>query len=67
MQTSIKIDDQLMDAALELSGLKSTKAVVEEALKIFVQMLQQKSIQELRGKLKWKGDMEQTHNSNVHP
>lgn len=67
MQTSIKIDDQLMDAALELSGLISTKAVVEEALKIFVQMLQQKSIQELRGKLKWKGDMEQTHNSNVHP
>ena len=52
MQTSIKIDDQLMDTALELSGLQSKKAVVEEALKIFVQMLQQKSIQELRGKLK---------------
>lgn len=59
MQTNIKIDDQLMDTALELSGLKSKKAVVEEALKIFVQMLQQKSIQELRGKLKWEGDLNQ--------
>lgn len=59
MQTSIKINDQLMDTALELSGLKSKKAVVEEALKIFVQMLQQKSIQNLRGKLKWEGDLEQ--------
>lgn len=59
MQTSIKIDDQLMDAALELSGLQSKKAVVEEALKIFVQMLQQKAIQELRGKLTWEGDLEQ--------
>ncbi|MCB0597631.1 MAG: type II toxin-antitoxin system VapB family antitoxin [Lewinellaceae bacterium] len=59
MQTSIKVDDQLMDTALELSGFKSKKAVVEEALKIFVQMLQQRSIQELRGKLKWEGDLEQ--------
>lgn len=48
-----------MDTALELSGFKSKKAVVEEALKIFVQMLQQRSIQELRGKLKWEGDLEQ--------
>ena len=59
MRTNIVIDQQLMDAALKLSGLKTKKAVIEAALKAFVQLEQQRQIKNWRGKLAWKGDLEQ--------
>ncbi len=59
MRTNIVIDDLLMQQALKLSGLDTKKAVVEEALKLFIQIRQQKALRELRGKLKWEGDLEQ--------
>ncbi len=59
MRTNIVIDDILMQKALELSGLDTKKAVVEAALKLFIQIRQQGSLRKLRGKLKWKGDLEQ--------
>lgn len=59
MRTNIVIDDILMQQALKLSGLDTKKAVVEEALKLFIQIRQQNALRELRGKLKWEGDLEQ--------
>lgn len=59
MRTNIVIDDVLMQQALKLSGLDTKKAVVEEALKLFIQIRQQTALRELRGKLKWEGDLEQ--------
>lgn len=59
MRTNIVIDDQLMDQAISLSGLETKKAVVEQALKLYIQLLQQAAIRELRGKLHWEGNLEQ--------
>jgi Arc/MetJ family transcription regulator len=59
MRTNIVIDDRLMQHALEISGLRTKKAVVEEALKLLIQMKTQASIRKLRGKLQWEGDLEQ--------
>jgi Arc/MetJ family transcription regulator len=59
MRTNIVIDDQLMDQAISLSGLETKKAVVEQALKLYIQLLQQAAIRELRGKLHWEGSLEQ--------
>lgn len=59
MQISIVIDDQLMDQAIQLSGLDTKKAVVEQAIKLYIQLLQQASIRQLRGKLHWEGDLDQ--------
>lgn len=57
MRTNIVVDDKLMRKALKLSGLLTKKAVVEESLKLFVQLQQQKQILPLFGKLKWDGDL----------
>ena len=57
MRTNIVIDQELMDAALKLSGLKTKKAVIEAALKAFVQLEQQRQIKQWRGKLTWEGDL----------
>lgn len=59
MRTNIVIDDQLMDQAINLSGLETKKAVVEQALKLYIQLLQQAALRELRGKLRWEGDLNQ--------
>lgn len=59
MRTNIVIDDQLMDQAINLSGLDTKKAVVEQALKLYIQLLQQAALRELRGKLRWEGDLDQ--------
>lgn len=59
MKTSIVINDQLVQTAMTMSGLKTKKEVVEKALELMIQLLNQESIRNLRGKLKWEGDLEQ--------
>ena len=57
MRTNIVIDDSLMQEAQFISGIKTKKGVVEEALKTFIQLHQQSAVRELRGKLNWEGDL----------
>jgi len=57
-QSSVVIDDQLMSQALELSGLKTKKETVEEALRLLIAMKRQDSIWQFRGKLNWVGDID---------
>jgi Arc/MetJ family transcription regulator len=58
MRTNIVIDQNLMNEALKATGLKTKKEVVELGLKTLVRLAQQKQIKELKGKLKWDGDLE---------
>lgn len=58
MRTNIVINDELIAKALEASGLKTKKDVVEQGLKLIIQRSNQQAIRELRGKLKWEGDLE---------
>lgn len=58
MRTNVVIDDDLMDEALKVSRFKTKKDAVEEGLKLLVQRKKQESIKDLRGKLNWKGNLE---------
>jgi len=57
-KSSVVIDGQLMIQALELSGLKTKKETVEEALRLLIAMKKQESIWQFRGKLTWVGDVD---------
>jgi Arc/MetJ family transcription regulator len=57
MRTNIVVDDNLMAEALKLSDIKTKKGVVEEALKLLVQVKRQEAIRKLRGKLNWEGNL----------
>ncbi len=57
MRTNMVIDDKLLHAALRASGLPTKRAVVEEALRVYVQLKAQTGIRQLRGKVKWEGDL----------
>jgi Arc/MetJ family transcription regulator len=58
MRTNIVIDDTLMTEALDISGYKTKKETVEEALKLLIKMKNQAKIRNFRGKLSWDGDLD---------
>lgn len=57
MRTNIVINDSLMNEALAVSGYKTKKETVEEALKLLIELRNQANIRKLRGKLQWVGDL----------
>lgn len=59
MRTNIIIDDSLMADALQATGAKTKREVVELGLKTLLMLKQQETIKALKGKLKWVGDLEQ--------
>ena len=59
MRTNIDIDDDLMKEALKVSQLKTNKDAVEEGLRLLIRQEMKKKIKNLKGKLQWRGDLEQ--------
>jgi len=57
MRTNIVIDDELMAKAMYLTGIKTKREIVEEALRILISTTEQKAILGLRGKIQWDGDL----------
>jgi len=58
MRTNIIIDDELIKAAKEATGLKTKKAVVEEGLRRLVMYKQQvDAMNALKGAADWQGDI----------
>ncbi|RFF31639.1 type II toxin-antitoxin system VapB family antitoxin [Wenzhouxiangella sediminis] len=59
MRTNIVIDDQLMAEAMRVSGCKTKKEAVEQALRLLVRRSEQQAIRNLRGRVHWEGDLEE--------
>ena len=58
MRTNIVIDNDLMKAAQEATGLKTKRAVVEEGLRRLVRYKQQvDAFNALKGAADWEGDL----------
>jgi Arc/MetJ family transcription regulator len=51
--TSMDLDEELFRKAWALTGLRTKKAVVEEALRWLVRLHEQAGVRQLRGKLAW--------------
>ncbi len=67
MRTNIVIDEELIGQAKRLTGLKTKRAVVEEALRTLIQMKEQTQVRELRGKLRWEGDLDSMREGRFEP
>lgn len=53
MRTNIVLDDELLAEATQVSGLKTKKHVVHEALRFYVAAKKRKSLLELEGKIQF--------------
>ena len=58
MRTNIELDDELVAKAMKATGAKTKRAVVDEALRLYVRTHAQAEFRKLRGKVKWEGDLE---------
>ena len=60
MRTNIEIDDDLMQEAMDVTGLKTKKETVDEALRALVGWRKaQRDMLALGGKIEWEGDLDQ--------
>jgi len=63
MRTNVEIDDDLMRQAMAASGKPTKKAVVEEALRLVVDLKRQEGIKKLFGKVRWEGNLDEMRES----
>jgi len=65
MRTNIELDDDLIERAQQLTGIKTKREVVHEALRLLILLNEQKEIRTLRGKLPWVGNLSEQRQSRV--
>ncbi|HEY5819755.1 MAG TPA: type II toxin-antitoxin system VapB family antitoxin [Mesorhizobium sp.] len=58
MRTNIDIDDALMERAMALSGKRTKRETVRDALELLVRLRAQEGIRSLQGKIEWEGDLD---------
>ena len=58
MRTNIVIDDNLLERAMRVTGAKTKREAVELGLASLVRLKEQEDIRDLRGKLRWTGDLD---------
>lgn len=57
-RTNIVLDEKLVDQGKKLTGIKTSKDLVNFALKHLVRQEKQKRILDLEGKIDWTGDLD---------
>jgi Arc/MetJ family transcription regulator len=67
MRTNIVLDDKLVRRAQKLTGIKTKREVVHEALRTLILLKEQAEVRNLRGKLKWEGDLHDQRSSRLEP
>jgi len=66
MRTNVVLDEDLVERAKQLTGIKTTRAVIEKALYFLIQLSEQGEIRALRGKLHWEGDLDASREGRLH-
>ena len=56
-KTNVLLDEELVDTAKELTGVRFTKDVLDLALRRLVRNLRRRRILALAGKVNWEGDL----------
>ena len=56
-RTNIVLDEKLVSEALKLTGLKTQRELVHHALQQLIRREKQVGLLELKGKVRWEGDL----------
>ena len=65
MRTNIVLDENLIERAQQLTGIKTKREVVQEALRALILLREQAEIRQTRGKLKWEGNLDQQRQARI--
>lgn len=64
VRTNIDIDDELLAAAQRVVGTDTKRATVHYALEELVRRRSRRQILDLRGKVEWQGDLDESRASS---
>lgn len=53
MATNLELNDTLVARAMQVTGIRTKKALVEEALRVLIRQTEQREVRDLRGRLHW--------------
>jgi Arc/MetJ family transcription regulator len=67
MRTNIEIDDELIRAAMDVSGLKTKRAAVEEGLRLLIKLKRPDEVKALFGRVPWEGDFDESRLGRTLP
>ena len=56
-RTNIVIDERLIKDGMKATGIKTRRALVDYALRDLLRRESQKKLLELKGKIRWEGDL----------
>ncbi len=62
-RTNVVLDEKLVREAKERTGAKTTREVLDMALRELVRLDRQKGIRRLRGRVDWVGDLDEMRQS----
>ena len=65
MRTNIVLDDKLIEHAQKLTGIKTKREVVHEALRLLILLNEQAQVRPLRGKMPWDGNLNEQRETRV--
>ncbi len=57
MRTNVVLDDALVTEAMKLTGAKTKREVLDQALRALIRLERQRAVLDLRGKIPWEGDL----------
>ncbi len=63
MRTNIVLDEKLIEKGKKYTGISTKKELVDFALRELIKRKERKGILRLKGKLHWKGDLEEMRRS----
>ena len=66
MRTNIVLDDELVKKAQQLTGIKTKKEVIREALVVLIRLQEQTQVRSFRGKLEWIGNLDEQRQGRIH-
>ena len=56
MRTNIELDEELVKEASRLTGIKTKRALIDEALRVLIHVRKRRSLLELQGKIRFRDD-----------
>ena len=57
-RTNIVLDDKLVEECQKLTGIKTRRALIDYALHELLRLARQRRLLELKGSVKWDGDLD---------
>lgn len=58
-RTNIELDEKLLEEGKKATGIKTSKALIDFALKELIRKHRQKRILKLKGKIDWNGNLDE--------